>query len=221
VIAPEANAEFVCAMEDVLELYHEPYDPLRPVVCFDESPKQLISETRTPLPLEPGQPLRYDYEYERHGTCNLFMFCQPLCAWRHVEVTDHRTMIDYAHCMRDLVDRFFPDAEVVRVVQDNLSTHKPAALYEAFPPAEARRILERLEFHFTPKHGSWLNMAEIELNVVNGQCLDRRIADKETLITEVSAWERKRNQHASTVNWQFTTADARIKLQKLYPSFHA
>lgn len=220
-IAPEANAEFVCAMEDVLELYHEPYDPLRPVVCFDESPKQLISETRTPLPLEPGQPLRYDYEYERHGTCNLFMFCQPLCAWRHVEVTDHRTMIDYAHCMRDLVDRFFPDAEVVRVVQDNLSTHKPAALYEAFPPAEARRILERLEFHFTPKHGSWLNMAEIELNVVNGQCLDRRIADKETLITEVSAWERKRNQHASTVNWQFTTADARIKLQKLYPSFHA
>ena len=220
-IAPEANAEFVCAMEDVLELYHEAYDPLRPVVCFDESPKQLISETRTPLPMEPGAPLRYDYEYERHGTCNLFMFFQPLCAWRHVEVTDHRTMIDYAHCMRDLVDRFFPDAEVVRVVQDNLSTHKPAALYEAFPPAEARRILERLEFHFTPKHGSWLNMAEIELNVVNGQCLDRRIGDKETLITEVSAWERKRNQHASTVNWQFTTADARIKLRKLYPSFHA
>lgn len=220
-IAPEANAEFVCAMEDVLELYHEAYDPLRPVVCFDESPKQLISETRTPLPMRPGEALRYDYEYERHGTCNLFMFFQPLCAWRHVEVTDHRTMIDYAHCMRDLVDLFFPDAEVVRVVQDNLSTHKPAALYETFPPAEARRILERLEFHFTPKHGSWLNMAEIELNVVNGQCLDRRIADKETLVTEVSAWQCKRNQHASTVNWQFTTAGARIKLRKLYPSFLA
>jgi hypothetical protein len=220
VIAPEANADFVCAMEDVLELYHEPYDPLHPVVCFDESPKQLIGETQRPLPMEPGQPLRYDYEYERHGTCNLFMFFQPLCAWRHVEVTDRRTMIDYAHCMRDLVDRFFPDAEVIRVVQDNLSTHKPAALYEAFPPAEARRILERLEFHFTPKHGSWLNMAEIELNVVNGQCLDRRIGDKGTLISEVSAWECKRNQRASTVNWQFTTADARIKLRKLYPSFH-
>lgn len=207
-------------MEDVLELYHEAYDPLRPVVCFDESPKQLIRETRTPLPMRRGEPLRYDYEYERQGTCNLFMFFQPLCAWRHVEVTDHRTMIDYAHCMRDLVDLFFPDAEVVRVVQDNLSTHKPAALYETFPPAEARRILERLEFHFTPKHGSWLNMAEIELNVVNGQCLDRRIADKEMLITEVSAWQRKRNQQASTVHWQFTTANARIKLRKLYPSFH-
>jgi hypothetical protein len=220
VIPPQANAEFVCAMEDVLELYHEPYDPTRPVVCFDEGTKQLIGETRTPLPMTHGKVLRYDYEYERHGTANLFMFFAPLCAWRHVEITDRRTMIDYAHCMRDLVDVHFPEAEVVRVVQDNLSTHTPAALYEAFAPAEARRLLERLEFHFTPKHGSWLNMAEIELNVLNSQCLDRRIAQKETLVTEVAAWEHQRNLHASTVNWRFTTADARIKLRKLYPSFH-
>jgi hypothetical protein len=208
-------------MEDVLELYHESYDPMRPVVCFDEGTKQLIGETRRPLPMIPGVPLRYDYEYERHGTCNLFMFFEPLRAWRHVEVTDRRTMIDYAYCMRALVDVFYPDAEVIRVVQDNLSTHKLASLYEAFEPAEARRILERLEFHFTPKHGSWLNMAEIELNVVNSQCLDRRIPEKETLVTEIAAWEHQRNQQASTVNWQFTTADARTKLRKLYPSFDA
>jgi hypothetical protein len=221
VIPPAANAEFVCAMEDVLELYHEPYDPLRPVVCFDECTKQLIGETRTPLPMRPGEPQRYDYEYERHGTCNLFMFFEPLKGWRHIDVTDQRTMIDYAHCMKDLVDDFFPDAEVVRVVQDNLNTHKLAALYEAFEPAEARRIAKRLEFHFTPKHGSWLNMAEIELNVVGSQCLDRRIAEKETLVTEIAAWECDRNQNACTVNWQFTTDNARIKLRKLYPSFYA
>jgi len=221
VIPPQANADFVCAMEDVLELYHEAYDPLRPVVCFDEGTKQLIGETRTPLPMAPGEPLRYDYEYERHGTCNLFLFFEPLNGWRHVEVTDRRTMIEYAHCMRELVDVFFPDAETIRVVQDNLSTHKLAALYEAFEAAEARRILERLEFHFTPKHGSWLNMAEIELNVLGSQCLDRRIADKAFLASEVTAWEDQRNQNASTVNWQFTTANARIKLRKLYPSFHA
>lgn len=208
-------------MEDVLELYQQPDDPLRPLVCFDEGTKQLIGETRTPLPMRPGQPLRYDYEYERHGTCNLFLFFAPLLGWRHIQVTDRRTMIDYACCMRDLVDVFFPAAEVVRVVQDNLSTHKPAALYEAFPPAEARRILERLEFHSTPKHGSWLNMAEIELNVLSSQCLDRRIAEKEFLISEVAAWQDQRNQTASTVDWRFTTADARIKLRKLYPSFHA
>ena len=208
-------------MEDVLELYHEPYDPFRPVVCFDESTKQLIGETRTPLPMRPGEPQRYDYEYERHDTCNLFVFFEPLKGWRHIDVTDRRTMIDYAHCMKDLVDVFFPDAEVIRVVQDNLNTHKLAALYEAFEPAEARRILKRLEFHFTPKHGSWLNMAEIELNVVGSQCLDRRIAEKETLVTEVAAWECARNQNACTVNWQFTTDDARIKLRKLYPSFYA
>lgn len=220
-IPPEANAEFVCNMEDVLELYHEPYDPLRPVVCFDEGTKQLIGETKSVLPMVPGQPMRYDYEYERHGTCNLFMLFSPLVAWRHVDVTERRTKVDFAQCMKDLVDVHFPDAEVIRVVLDNLNTHTPASLYEAFEPAEARRILERLEFHFTPKHGSWLNMAEIELNVLGSQCLDRRIADKAFLTTEVAAWEEQRNQHASTVNWQFTTADARIKLRKLYPSFHA
>lgn len=220
-IPPEANAEFVCNMEDVLELYHEAYDPLHPVVCFDEGTKQLIGETRSVLPMVPGQPMRYDYEYERHGTCNLFMFFSPLVAWRHVDVTERRTKVDFAHCMKDLVDIHFPDAEVIRVVLDNLNTHTPASLYEAFEPAEARRILERLEFHFTPKHGSWLNMAEIELNVLGSQCLDRRIADKAFLAAEVAAWEEQRNQHASTVNWQFTTADARIKLRKLYPSFHA
>jgi len=221
VIPPEKNAEFVCAMEDVLELYHEPYDPKQPVVCFDEGTKQLIGETRMPLPIRPGEVARYDYEYERHGTCNLFMFFEPLQGWRHFEVTDQRTMIDFAHCMKDLVDVWYPDAQCIRVVQDNLNTHKPAALYEAFPPEEARRILERLDFHYTPKHGSWLNMAEIELNVLSGQCLDRRIAEKQTLVTEVAAWERDRNKSTATVNWQFTSQDARIKLRKLYPSIDA
>lgn len=207
-------------MEDVLDLYHEPYDPCRPVVCFDESNKQLIAETYTPLPLQPGQPQRYDYEYERLGTCNLFMFFEPLAAWRSVKVTDQRTMLDYAQCMKYLVDERYPQAEVIRVVQDNLNTHKPAALYQAFPPQEARRILQRLEFHYTPKHGSWLNMAEIELNILNGQCLDRRIGDKTRLINEVAAWNIDRNQLATSVNWQFTTQDARVKLVRLYPSFN-
>ncbi len=195
-IPPKANAEFVCAMEDVLELYHEPYDPLRPVVCFDEGTKQLLGETRTPLPMRPGERQRYDYEYERHGTCNLFMFGEPLRGWRHIDVTEHRTMIEYAHCMKELADVWYPEAECIRVVQDNLSTHKPAALYEAFPPEEAWRILKRLEFHYTPKHGSWLNIAEIELNVLSSQCLDRRIGDKDTLTSEVAAWETHRNQYA-------------------------
>jgi len=208
-------------MEDVLDLYHEPYDPLRPVVCFDEGTKPLISETRTPLPMKPGQPQRYDYQYDRHGTTNLFMFSEPLAAWRHVEVTDRRTMIEYAYCMKYLVDERYPDAEVVRVVQDNLNTHKPASLYEAFPPQEAHRILKRLEFHYTPKHGSWLNIAEIELSVLNRQCLNRRIADKDFLINEISAWNDDRNLNAKSVDWQFTTHDARIKLKRLYPSFHA
>lgn len=208
-------------MEDVLELYHEPYDPLQPVVCFDEGTKQLIDETRTPLPMQPGAPQRYDYEYERHGTCNLFMFFEPLSGWRHVDVTDRRTMIDYAQCLKDLVDVWYPDVARIRLVQDNLSTHKPAALYEAFAPEEARRILERIEFHYTPKHGSWLNMAEIELNVLSNQCLDQRIGQKELLINEVIAWETRRNQRAATTNWQFTTQDARIKLKHLYPSLDA
>ncbi len=217
-IPPEKNAEFVCAMEEVLDLYHQPYDPAQPVVCFDEGSKQLIGETRVPLPIRPGQPARYDYEYERQGTCNLFMFFEPLRGWRHVEVTDRRTLLDYAQCMKDLVDRWYPNAECIHVVQDNLNTHKPAALYEAFPPAEARRILQRLEFHHTPKHGSWLNMAEIELNVLNKQCLDRRVPHKQTLMNEVEAWHQDRNRRATTVNWQFTTQDARIKLRNLYPS---
>lgn len=208
-------------MEDVLDLYHEPYDPLRPVVCFDEATKQLIAAKRTALPMQIGQPKRYDYEYERLGTANIFMFSEPLAGWRHVKITERRTMIDYAHCMKYLVDERYPAVAVVRVVQDNLNTHTPAALYQAFPPAEAHRILQRLEFHYTPKHGSWLNIAEIELSVLNSQCLNRRIDNQEFLIAETTAWNADRNEHAKIVDWQFTTEDARIKLKRLYPSFHA
>jgi hypothetical protein len=221
VIPPEKNAEFVCQMETVLDVYHEPYDPLRPVICFDEGSKQLIDQTRNPIPRRPGQPQRYDYEYERHGTCNIFMFFEPLAAWRHAEVTDHRKMEDFAHCMKWLVDEVHPEAHKIRVVLDNLNTHKPASLYEAFPPEKAHRLVRRIEFVYTPKHGSWLNMAEIELNALHSQCLDRRIPDKPLLIQEVAAWEKERNQEGATVNWQFTTQDARIKLRRLYPSFHA
>jgi hypothetical protein len=205
-------------MEDVLAVYHRPHDPNCPLVCFDEGTKQQVKETHLPLPSEPGQVARYDYEYERNGTSNLFMFFAPLEGWRHVKVTDRRTMIDWAYCMRDLVDIHFPDAETIVVVMDNLNTHKLASLYEAFPPAEARRIAEKLEIHYTPKHGSWLNMAEIELSVLSRQCLKRRIPDQPTLQHEVAAWESQRNMAASTVNWRFTTADARIKLKRLYPS---
>jgi hypothetical protein len=205
-------------MEDVLEVYHCPYDPQRPLVCFDEGTKQQVKETRLPLPAQPGQLAKYDYEYERNGTSNLFMFFAPLEAWRHIKVTDRRTMIDWAQCMRDLVDVHFPDADRIVVVMDNLNTHKLASLYEAFPPAEARRIAEKLEIHYTPKHGSWLNMAEIELSVLSRQCLNRRMPDQPTLQHEISAWETQRNDAASTVNWRFTTADARIKLKRLYPS---
>lgn len=205
-------------MEDVLNLCTQPYDPVRPLVYLDETSKQLIGETRQTLPALPGQLERYDYEYQRNGVCNLFMFFAPLEGWRHVKVTDRRTKADWAYCMRDLVDVHFPDALLIRVVQDNLNTHDPSALYEAFEPAEARRILDRLEFHYTPKHGSWLNMAEIELSVLDRQCLDRRIPDKSTLATEVLAWERPRTARGATVDWRFTTDDARIKLKKLYPS---
>ena len=205
-------------MEDVLAVYHRPHDPNCPLVCFDEGTKQQVKEKRLPLPPEPGQVARYDYEYERNGTSNLFMFFAPLEEWRHVKVTDRRTMIDWAYCMRDLVDIHFPDAETIVVVMDNLNTHKLASLYEAFPPVEARRIAEKLEIHYTPKHGSWLNMAEIELSVLSRQCLKRRIPDQPTLRHEVAAWESQRNGAASTVNWRFTTADARIKLSRLYPS---
>jgi uncharacterized small protein (DUF1192 family) len=205
-------------MEDVLEQYTQPFDPDYPQVCLDETSKQLIGETRLPLPAQPGQPERYDYEYVRNGVANLFMFCAPLHNWRHVKVTERRTKQDWAECMRELVDVHFPEAVRIRLVQDNLNTHDPAALYEYFEPAEARRILDRLEFHYTPKHASWLNIAEIELSVLNGQCLDRRIPDAALLQKEVAAWEAERNAAGATVNWRFTTADARIKLKRLYPS---
>jgi hypothetical protein len=204
-------------MEDVLNIYTKPYDPLHPWVCFDESSKQLVAQKIEPKPIEPGKVQRYDYQYERNGVCNLFMFFEPLTCGRHVEVTEQRTAIDYAQQMKYLVDERYPEAAKITVIHDQLNTHVPASLYKAFPPAEARRILNKLEFHYTPKHGSWLNMAEIELSVLTRQCLARRIPDKETLKQEVAAWERVRNRVATTVDWQFTTADARIKLKKLYP----
>jgi DDE superfamily endonuclease len=218
---PEVNAEFVAAMEDVLELYAEPYDPTPPKVNFDEASKQLIAETRQPLPPRPGQPQRYDYEYQRNGTRNLFLFTEPQAGLRHIKVTDQRRMIDFAHQMKWLVDECYPEAELVRLVLDNLNTHKGASLYEAFAPEEARRIIKKLEFHDTPKHGSWLNLAEIELSVLQRQCLNRRIADEETLIREVAAWEKERNQEQATIDWRFSVTDAREKLKRLYPSHPA
>ena len=205
-------------MEDVLEVYHRPFNPKRPLVCFDEGSKQQTKETRLPLPVQPGAVAKYDYEYERNGTSNLFIFFAPLTAWRHIKVTNRRTMIDFAHCMRDLVDIHFPDAEKIVLVMDNLNTHKLASLYHAFPPMEARRIIDRLEIHYTPKHGSWLNMTEIELSVLHRQCLAARIPDQATLLAKVSAWQQRRNLMHSTVHWQFTTDDARIKLHRLYPT---
>jgi DDE superfamily endonuclease len=205
-------------MEDVLDLYTLPFDPHYPQVCFDESNKQLIGEARRPVPAKPGQLERYDYEYVRNGVANLFMFFAPLHNWRHVKVTERRTKEDWAYCMRDLVDIHFPDAIRIRLVEDNLNTHDPAALYDVFAPAEAKRILDRLEFHHTPKHGSWLNMAEIELSVLSRQCLDQRIPDEACLEHQVAAWQDERNQAQATVHWRFTSADARIKLKRLYPS---
>ena len=205
-------------MEDVLDLYAEPYDRVRPVVVFDETSKQLVAETRSPIRPKPGRRERFDYEYQRNGTRNLFMLCEPLAGWRHVAVTERRTMVDFAHQMRWLVDEAYPEAEKIRVVLDNLNTHRPASLYQAFQPAEARRVLKRLEFHYTPKHGSWLNMAEIEFSVFSKQCLDRRIADEETLKREIAALEAQRNQSQATIDWRFSTGDARIELQHLYPS---
>jgi hypothetical protein len=206
-------------MEDILEVYHRPYDSKRPLVCMDEASKQQVKETREPLPRQVGKPERYDYEYERNGVSNLFMIFAPLEGWRHVEVTDRRPSVDFAHCLKDVVDVHFAEAEQIVLVSDNLNTHEPAALYEAFAPAEARRIMEKLEWHYTPKHGSWLDMAEIELSVLQRQCLDRRIPDQEILKREVSAWQPERNQHAAKANWRFTTEEARVKLKKLYPSF--
>jgi hypothetical protein len=219
-IPPEADAEFVCAMEDVLEVYHRPFDPQRPLVCLDEASKQLIGETRLPVPAQPGQPERFDYEYVRNGTANLFMISEPLLGWRTVQVTERRTAKDLAEVLRWLVEDLHADADKVVLMMDNLNTHKLASLYEAFPPEQARRIAERLEIHHTPKHGSWLNVAEIELSVLARQCLERRIETREELRREVAAWEEPRNERAAAIQWRFTTADARIKLRHLYPSLH-
>jgi transposase len=207
-------------MEDVLDLYEQAYDPKRPVVCFDEKPVQLLAETRVPRPASPGRPRRFDYEYERKGTANLFVAVEPLGAWRQVTVTERRTKQDFAHEIARLVDHY-PDAERVRVVLDNLNTHKAASLYEAFSPAEARRILRRLEFHYTPKHGSWLNMAELEISVLSRQCLRRRIGEVERLKEEVASWQGRRNQAGITTKWRFTVNDARRVLPRLYPEISA
>lgn len=216
-IPPAQNAAFVCAMEEVLDVYQRPYDATHPVVCLDEASKQLVKETRPRRPLAPGHPATVDYEYERNGTANLFMLFEPLAGRRHVEVTARRTALDYARVVQELVDVRYPTATTIVLVHDNLNTHVPASLYAAFPPAEARRLLAKLEIHYTPKHGSWLNMAETELSSVSRQCLRRRIGEASTLVTELAAWEAARNRARSKVRWHFTTADARIKLQRLYP----
>jgi transposase len=214
---PQVDADYVARMEDVLDLYAEEPNPKRPVVCFDESPTQLIGEMRQPIPAAPGQLERFDCEYKRNGTANLFIFLDVHRPWRKVKVTERRSAEDYAHCMREDVDVHCPDAERIRVVQDNLSTHSVGALYQAFPPAEARRILRRLEFHYTPKHASWLNMVEIEIGVLRGQCLDRRIDSKEQLEAEIAAWERQRNASGARIKWMFTTDKARAKMGRAYP----
>lgn len=204
-------------MEDILEVYKKPYDPKHPVVCMDETSKQQTKETRVPLPQSSGQVERYDTEYERNGVSNIFMFCEPLKGWRKTNVTDRRTKVDWAHVVKDLADNDYPDAEKITLVLDNLNTHVGSSLYESFPPEEARRLLDRLEFHYTPKHGSWLNIAEIELSVLGRQCLSRRIPDQESLKKEVTAWNKNRNNQMGKVDWQFTTRESRIKLKRLYP----
>lgn len=221
---PEVDGTYLARMEDVLDLYTEKPDPKRPVICFDESPMQLIGETRQPIPAEPGKPgckpgkrERYDYEYRRNGTANLFVFVDAHRSWREVKVTDRRAAADFAHCMRDLADTHYPDARKIRVVMDNLSTHTAGALYETFPAPEAHRLLQRLEFHYTPKHASWLNMVEIEIGVLRGQCLNRRIDNRKTLVTEVNAWKRQRNASGARIKWMFTTTRARDKLARIYP----
>jgi transposase len=214
---PQIDAEYVARMEDVLDLYAEAPDPNRPVVCFDESPTQLIGEVRQPIPAEPGQIERYDCEYKRNGTANLFIFLDAHQPWRKVKVTDSRTAVDFAACMRDLTDLHFPQAERIRVVMDNLSTHSAGALYQAFPACEARRVLQRLEFHYVPKHASWLNMVEIEIGVLRGQCLDRRIDNRDRLEAEITAWEQQRNASGASIKWMFTTEKARTKMGHAYP----
>lgn len=208
-------------MEDVLDVYTQPDDPRRPQVCLDETSRQLLAEVRQPLPVIPGHAARHDPEYVRQGVVNLFVVCEPLRGWRQVRVSQQRTRIDWAHCIKDLVDVHYPDAERIVLVMDQLNTHSPASLYEAFPPPEAKRLADKLEIHYTPKHGSWLNMAEIELSILQRQCLDRRLGDREALEREVAAWVSERNQAVQTIDWRFTTADARIKLKRLYPAFDA
>lgn len=214
---PKVDAEYVARMEGILDLYAEPYDPNRPLVCFDETPIQLLDETRRPRPPRPGRPRQIDYEYRRMGTANLFVTFDPNRRWRRVKTTEHRRKQDFARCMKELVDKHYPNADVIRVVMDNLSTHKPASLYETFPAAEARRILRRLEFHFTPKHASWLNMVEIEIGVLSSQCLDRRIPSIAVLRSETRAWERQRNTEKASIKWLFTIDKAREKLGSAYP----
>jgi hypothetical protein len=208
-------------MEDVLDVYHRPDDPSRPVVCLDETSRQLLGDARGPLPPAPGRPARRDPEYVRGGVVNLFLVTAPLSGWRAVRLSDQRTRVDFAQCIKELVDGHYPDAERVVLVLDQLNTHSPASLYAAFPPAEAKRLADKLEIHYTPKHGSWLNMAELELSVLQRQCLDRRLGDRPTLEREVAAWVARRNAAAAAVDWRFTTADARTKLKRLYPALHA
>jgi hypothetical protein len=205
-------------MEDVIQTYLLPYDPRYPVVCFDEACKQLFGEVRPAQRTRPRRPTRIDYEYERKGVCHQLMMCEPLRGWRHVKVSERRTRRDYAECVRELVDRHYPKAKQIRLVQDNLNTHDGASLYEAFPPTEARRLLDKIAFHYTPKHGSWLNMAETEINIMNSQCLNRRLDNQPLIAAEVAAWERKRNMAKACIHWTFTLAAARRKLRKLYPS---
>ncbi len=218
-LPPEADAEFVWQMEDVLDVYTRSYDPRRPQVCLDETSRQLLAETRAPLPVGPGYAARHDPEYVRAGVINLFVVCEPARGWRQVRVSEQRTRIDWAHCVKELVDVHYPDAERIVLVMDQLNTHSPASLYEAFPPTEAKRLTDKLEVHHTPKHGSWLNMAEIELSMLQRQCLDRRLRDRVTLEREVAAWVRARNEASHAIDWRFTTADARTKLKRLYPTF--
>lgn len=216
-IPPERNAEFVCAMENVLEVYKRPRDPERPVVCMDEKPKQLIKETRTPVPCAKGRPGRVDYEYQRNGTASVFVFVDPLRGWRRVEATERRTRLDWARQVKRLVERDYPRARKITLVMDNLNTHSPASLYEAFEPAEARRLAEKLDIVYTPKHGSWLNVAEVELAVLEKQAIGDRLPDRAALNARLKAWQKVRNRSHAKVDWQFTTADARIKLKRLYP----
>jgi len=208
-------------MEDVLDVYHRPHDPLRPVVCLDETSRQVLANTRDPLPVAPGRPARHDPEYERKGVVNCFLVTEPLRGWRQVRLSDQRTRLDWAACVKELIDSHYPDAERIVLIMDQLNTHSPASLYEAFPPAEAKRLADKLEIHHTPKHGSWLNVAEIELSALQRQCLNRRLGDRAMIEQEVAAWTVTRNNAATTIDWRFTTSDARIKLKRLYPAIHA